>query len=170
MRLSNLIAPLALTAATTLVTAPAHAEKFLGYGAIEGWNVYVDTEKKSCMVETKDGLDNVIQMGLTDDRGIGYIGLFTKAETDIKRGDKSAVALLIGEDLYFGEATGMRGNITKGYSGGYVLTDDPKVFEDIRRARTMTVFPEKEFAFEVDLSGTAKALDLARKCNAEQTQ
>ena len=56
----------------------------------------------------------------------------------------------------------------RGYSGGYVLTDDPKVFDDIANAYTMTVFPEKEYAFIVDLSGTKKALELARKCNAEQ--
>lgn len=49
-----------------------------------------------------------------------------------------------------------------------MLTDDPKVFDDIANAYTMTVFPEKEYAFIVDLSGTKKALELARKCNAEQ--
>ncbi|GAA6181323.1 MULTISPECIES: hypothetical protein [unclassified Shimia] len=167
MRFSNI---LTFTLSLSLGATAAFADKFVGYGAIEGWNVYVDTEKKSCLVETKDDFDNVIQMGLTDDRAIGYIGIFTKAKTDIKKGDKSGVALVIGDDLYVGEATGMRGNITKGYSGGYVLTDNPKVFEDIRRAYTMTVFPETKFSFTVDLSGTAKALDLARECNKEQVQ
>lgn len=161
---------LALSLLVAVGATSASAEKFLGYGAVEGWNVYVDTEKKSCMVETKDDFDNVVQMGLTKERDIGYVGIFTKAETNIKRGSKEGVALLIGENLYIGEATGMRGNITKGYSGGYVLTDDPQVYNDIRSAYTMTVFPEKEFSFIVDLSGTAKALDLARKCNAEQLQ
>jgi hypothetical protein len=159
---------IALTLTAGLLANAALAEKFTGYGAIEGWNVYVDTEKKSCMVEAKDDFDNVVQMGLTRDRGVAYIGVFTKAKTDIQRGSKSAVAVLIGDNIYVGEATGMRGNITKGYSGGYVLTDDPKVFDDIANAYTMTVFPEKEYAFIVDLSGTKKALELARKCNAEQ--
>ncbi|CUH52291.1 hypothetical protein [Shimia marina] len=161
---------LALSLSLSLGATAAMAEKFIGYGAIEGWNVYIDTEKNSCMVETKDDFDNVIQMGLTDDRGIAYIGVFTKEETNVRTGKKSGVALLIGDDIYVGEATGMRGNITKGYSGGYVLTDNPKVFEDISRSYTMTVFPEEEYAFTVDLSGTAKALDLARKCNQEQLQ
>ncbi len=167
MRISHaavLATSLAMTATAGL------ADKFVGYGAVEGWNVHIDTEKKSCLVETKDDFDNVVQMGLTHDRSIGYIGIFTKEKTNIKRDSKEAVALLIGENLYVGEATGMRGNITAGYSGGYVLTDNPQVYEDIRRAHTMTVFPEKEYSFIVDLAGTAKALDLARKCNEEQLQ
>ncbi|MBO9397868.1 hypothetical protein J7400_14365 [Shimia sp. R9_2] len=167
MRFSRLLAASCVAA---LAASASYADKFIGYGAIEGWNVHIDTEKKSCLVETKDQLDNVIQMGLTKDRGIGYIGVFTTAETDIKRGDKEAVGILLGDEIYVGEATGMRGNITKGYSGGYVLTDNPAVYEAIRREQTMIVFPEKHYSFTVDLTGTAKALDLARKCNQEQVQ
>ncbi|MEM1076710.1 MAG: hypothetical protein AAGI36_19805, partial [Pseudomonadota bacterium] len=108
------------------------------------------------------------QMGLTEDRGVGYLGVFTKGETDIKKGDTEAVVILIGENMYVGEATGMRGNITKGYSGGYVLSDSPQFAEDLAQQYTMTVFPEKEFAFIVDLAGTKKAIALARECNEKQ--
>ena len=59
----------------------------------------------------------------------------------------------------------MRGNITKGYSGGYVLSDDPKFIEDIARKYGMIVFPEKEYAFTVNLEGTFKAIEMARECN-----
>ncbi|TCK99444.1 hypothetical protein BXY66_3948 [Shimia isoporae] len=161
--------PALLSAAALATTAaPAFAEKFIGYGAIEGWNVYVDTEKGTCMIESKDDFDNVVQMGLTEERDVAYIGVFTKEKTNIQRGSKEDVAILIGPNLYFGEATGMRGNITKGYSGGYVLTDDPQVIEDIAKEYIMTVFPEEEFSFSVNLAGTYKALELAKKCNEEQ--
>jgi hypothetical protein len=167
MRFSQIFAAAAVAA---LSAGAVYADKFVGYGAIDGWNVHIDTEKKSCLVETKDELDNVIQMGLTTDRGIGYIGVFTTAEPDIKKDGKEAVAIKLGDEIYLGEATGMRGNITKGYSGGYVLTDNPAVFEAIAREQTMFVFPEKHYGFSVDLTGTAKALNLARKCNQEQVQ
>lgn len=167
MRLSH---TLALSLSLALASTSAIAEKFVGYGAIEGWNVYIDTEKNTCMVETKDDLDNVVQMGLNENRDIGYIGIFTKAKTNIQRDFKTGVALLIGDNLYIGEATGMRGNITKGYSGGYVVTKDPEVFKDIAKSYTMTVFPEKEFSFTVNLAGTHKALELARDCLAELPQ
>ncbi|TKZ20987.1 hypothetical protein FAP39_07685 [Shimia litoralis] len=152
----------------TVIATGALAQKFEHFGSVEGWNVFVDHEKKSCLIEAKDDLSNVVQMGLTDDRSVAYIGVFTKAETDIKKGQKEGVAILIGDNLYTGEATGMRGNITEGYSGGYVLTDDPQVAEDIAKQYTMAVFPEKSYGFIVDLKGTYKALEMARECNAKQ--
>jgi hypothetical protein len=63
----------------------------------------------------------------------------------------------------------MRGNITKGYSGGYVLSDDPQFVTDIAQQYEMVVFPEKEYAFVVNLAGTKKAIEMARECNAKQT-
>jgi len=162
----------AFSAAATLacLMAPAaFADTFTKYGEVEGWNVYADQEKKSCLIEAIDSAENVVQMGLTEDRSIGYLGVFTKGETDIKAGDTEAVAILIGENIYLGEVTGMRGNITAGYSGGYVLSDSPQFVKDIEQQYEMVVFPEKEYAFVVDLTGTKKAIALARECNEKQT-
>ncbi|GAB5436388.1 hypothetical protein [Falsiruegeria mediterranea] len=162
--------PKLAAAACVLAATTAQAEKFEPYGAVEGWNIYADTEKKSCMIESKDDFGNVVQMGLTADRGVAYIGVFTQAETNIKKGDKEAVAIVLGDKIYVGEVTGMRGNITKGYSGGYVLTDDPAVIEAVAKEYVMSVFPEKEYGFVVNLKGTYKAIEAAAKCNQEQLQ
>lgn len=148
--------------------AVADESKFSGYGTVEGWNIFVDHEKKSCLIEKKDDLENVVQMGLTEDRAVAYIGVFTKAETEIKNGQKDAIAILLGDNLYLGEATGMRGGITKGYTGGYILTDNPQVIEDVARQHVMVVFPETAYTFAVNLDGTFKALEAAKKCNEEQ--
>ena len=156
-------------AAFACIAAPAAvADTFTKYGEVEGWNVYVDQEKKSCLIEAVDSAENVVQMGLTQDRSVGYLGVFTKGETDIKAGDTEAVAILIGENIYLGEVTGLRGNITKGYSGGYVLSDSPQFVKDIEQQYEMVVFPEKEYGFVVDLTGTKKAIALARECNEKQ--
>ncbi|WP_425043786.1 hypothetical protein [Primorskyibacter sp. S87] len=167
MKINTLLAAGAVCAAAA---TGAYADTFQKYGEAEGWNVFVDVEKRTCLIETKDDLDNVVQMGLTEDRSVAYLGVFAKGETDIKKGQKEAVAVMIGENLYVGEATGMRGNITKGYSGGYILTDDPRFVEDIAKQHVMTVFPETTYGFSVDLAGTYKALEMARECNAKQMQ
>ncbi|KUJ80637.1 hypothetical protein AVO45_06245 [Ruegeria marisrubri] len=153
-----------------LASTSAWADNFLRYGEVDGWKVYVDQDKKSCLIEAVDGAENVVQMGLTKDRGVAYVGVFTKAETDIKKGDTEGVGIMLGDKLFVGEATGMRGNITKGYSGGYVLTDDPDFVDAIANEKVMAVFPEKSFGFTVDLTGTKKAIEMARECNAKQTQ
>ena len=163
------IRALATAAALACLTAStAFADTFTKYGEVEGWKVYVDQEKKSCLIEAVDSAENVVQMGLTKDRSVGYLGVFTKGKTDIKAGDTEAVAILIGENMYIGEVTGMRGNITKDYSGGYVLSDSPQFVKDIEQQYEMVVFPEKEYAFVVDLSGTKKAIALASECNEKQ--
>lgn len=158
------------TAIGLLASTTAWADTFERYGEVEGWKVFIDNEKKSCLIEAVDDSENVVQMGLTEDRGVGYVGVFTKAETNIKRGEKEAVAILLGDNIYVGEATGMKGNITKGYSGGYVLSDDPQFADDIANKKVMIVFPEKEFAFTVDLTGTKKAMAMARECNEKQLE
>ena len=157
----------ALSVAVLAGTANAE-EKFLKYGEVEGWKVFIDQEKKSCLIEAIDEAENVVQMGLTQDRGVGYLGVFTKGETTIKAGESEAVAVMLGDNIYLGEAIGMRGNITKGYSGGYVLSDDPQFAKDVAQQYEMIVFPEKEYAFVVDLTGTKKAIEMARECNQKQ--
>ena len=149
----------------TIAATSAGADTFKKFGEVEGWKVFIDNEKMSCLIEKIDDAENVVQMGLTTDRGVAYVGVFTKSKTDIKRGDKEGVIIDIDGNLYVGEATEMRGNITKGYSGGYVLSDDPQFVDDIARKYVMTVFPEKEFAFAVNLEGTYKAIEMARECN-----
>jgi len=162
----SLIVSVALAATT--IPGAAVADTFKKYGEVEGWNVFIGNEKKSCLIEAIDDVGNVVQMGLTADRGVGYVGVFTKGETTIKKDEQEGVAILIGENLYVGQVTGMRGNITKGYSGGYVLSDDPQFVEDISRQYEMVVFPEKEYGFVVDLTGTLKAIVMARERNAAQ--
>jgi len=156
------------TCALAVSVASASAETFLKYGEVEGWKVFIDQEKKSCLIEAVDAAENVVQMGLTRDRGVGYLGVFTKGETTIKKDAKEGVAILIGDNIYVGEATGMRGNITKGYSGGYVLSDDPQFAKDIAQQYQMIVFPEKDYSFIIDLTGTKKAMEMARQCNEKQ--
>ena len=164
---------LAITAAltATVATSALASDRYAHYGSVEGWNVFTDAEKNTCFIEAKDDAGNVVQMGLTsEDRSVAYIGVFTQAETDIKKGQKEAVAVVLGDNLYVGEATGMRGNITKGYSGGYVLTDDPEIVTQIQKQYEMVVFPEKAYGFIVDLTGTYKAMEMARECNEKQLQ
>lgn len=156
---------IAIAALSSLLATTAGADTFEKYGEVGDWNVFIDHEKQSCIVELVDSAENVIQMGLTQDRSVGYLGVFTKAETNVEKGESEAVAILIGDNIYLGEVTGMRGNITAGYSGGYVTSDNPMFVKDIEQQYEMIVFPEKEYSFVVDLTGTKKAIALGRECN-----
>ncbi|MVO14709.1 hypothetical protein [Parasedimentitalea huanghaiensis] len=140
---------------------------FTQYGVVDGWTVYVDVERESCLIERVDASANVVQMGLTADHKLGYLGVFSKT-AELGSGNKEKIFIDLDGTMYNAKATKMKKNITEGYSGGYILADNPQFIEDLAQKYTMTVFPEKEASFQVDLAGTHKAMELARNCNAEQ--
>ena len=86
----------------------------------------------------------MVQIGLTEDRGFGYVGVFTKARTNIKSGERKSRCHPHRRQHSCGEATNMKDNITKGYSGGYVLSDNPQFADDLAEKRALIVFPKKE--------------------------
>ena len=163
IRLKQAAAAVLMTAALTTASG---ADTFEVYGEVEGWTIYADNGNLSCLIEAVDSSENVVQMGLTEDRSVGYLGVFVKGETEIENGNTEAVAILIGENIYLGEATGMRSRITEGYTGGYVTSDNPNFVKDIEQQYQMIVFPETNYSFVVDLRGTKKAIAMARECNA----
>ncbi len=75
-------------AALAFAATTASAETFEKYGEVEGWKVFVDVEKNSCLIEKIDDLENVVQMGLTADKSAAYVGVFTKGETTVKKDEK----------------------------------------------------------------------------------
>ena len=162
------IAVFSATIAMASDPVPPGDDGFTNYGAVEGWNVFVDNEKKSCLIERADEGKSIVQMGLTADSEFGYLGVFTTGDVGIKKNEKSEIFIDIDGVLFSSTSTGMKGNITEGYSGGYILANNPVFIEAIAKKYVMTVFPGKVGAFQVDLKGTYKAMEMARKCNSEQ--
>ena len=148
---------------------PPGDDGFTKVGEVEGWGLFVDNQRKTCMIERMDEAENIVQMGLTADREFGYLGVFTKADIGIRKGKKEKIYIDIDGTLYWSESTGMKGNITEGYSGGYILANNPQFINDVANKYTMTVFPRKQSAFVVDLAGTKKAIAAARECTEEQS-
>ncbi|MCV6585392.1 MAG: hypothetical protein OIF47_07640 [Marinibacterium sp.] len=146
---------------------PSQDSVFEKWGDAEGWTVFVDTTRKSCLIERTDDNANVVQMGLTADHSLGYLGVFTKADIDLK-GSNEQIIVALGDNIYAGEAHKKTKHLADGYKGGYLLTDSPEFVEDVMKQHVMIVFPEKEFAFAINLDGTFKAIEAATKCNEEQ--
>ena len=64
----RLLKPTSLALAFGLLAPAAMAETFVGYGTVDGWNVYIDTEKKSCVIETVDAAEPVAVLGAKGER------------------------------------------------------------------------------------------------------
>jgi len=147
---------------------PSENDTFVKWGEESGWTIYVDENRGSCLIERVDENQNVVQMGLTQDHELGYLGVFTKNDIGLS-GKNEEIILSIDGKLYSAEAKKKTKNLADGYTGGYILANNPNFISDVMKKYDMIVFPEEEFAFTVSLDGTLKAIEAARKCNMEQT-
>ena len=103
-------------------------------------------------------------MGVTANQEVGYLGVFTKEDIGLQNGNKSDIFVSIDGRRFKGVATSTSGELKGGYSGGYILTDDPKFKRAVAKRYKMTVFPKTKGTFVVDLKGTYKAMAMGRKC------
>jgi hypothetical protein len=143
---------------------PKASDVLVRYGNdVEGWTVYANQTRGDCLIVHSDGPSSV-QMGVTANQEVGYLGVFTKEDIGLQNGTKSDIFVSIGGRLYSGVATSMSGDLKGGYSGGYILTDDPNFKRDVAKQYEMIVFPETKGTFVVDLKGTFKAMAAGRKC------
>ena len=149
---------------------PKASDTLVRYGNdIEGWTVYANKTRGDCLIVSSFGPGSV-QMGVAaDDQAVGYLGVFTQVDIGIQNGVKE-IFVEIGGKLYAGVVTTTNGQLKGGYSGGYIMTDDPAFKRAVAKQYTMTVFPQTAGAFVVDLRGTYKAMAAGRKCLAEQKQ
>lgn len=146
---------------------PPGDDGFRKYGEVGEWVVYVDIARGSCLIErAQDG--RVVQMGLTADHRFGYVGVFAQIDTDLAQGETEEVFIEIDGMVFQSEVTGIKGNVTGGYNGGYVLANNPAFADAVANGRNMTVFPGNDGMFTVDLTGTKKAMEAARACNRAQ--
>ena len=143
---------------------PKASDVLVRYGDdIEGWTVYTNQTRGDCLIVRSDGPSSV-QMGVTADQEVGYLGVFTKQDIGLKNGNTSDIFVSIDGNLYKGVATSASGELKGGFSGGYILADDPKFKRDVAKKYTMIVFPETKGTFIVDLKGTYRAMAAGRKC------
>jgi hypothetical protein len=142
---------------------PKASDVLVKYGEVEDWTVYTNQTRGDCLIVRDFGLGSV-QMGVTANQDVGYLGVFSKLDIGLQNGTSSEVFVSMGGHLYGGVATSTHGELKGGYSGGYILTDSPEFKRDLAKKYEMIVFPETKGTFVVDLKGTYKAMAMGRKC------
>ena len=163
----------ATVAAIVSFVAPAFAEDaipskndvFKKWGQADGWTLYVNETRNDCVAERIDNNGNVLTMGVTSDRELGYIGIFTRADLGLKSG-KDTIKVSIDDRMYEGPSRTVT-HLANGYTGGYLLGNRPVFIEDVMKQYEMVVHPGEENSFTISLDGTLKAVEAARECVAE---
>lgn len=159
------IIPFTATFAVADISDQRAEHGFSKYGSAGDWTVYINVTGSSCLIERVDSQSTIVQMGLTDDSKLGYVGVFSRT-ADLSSNSKNDAFVDLGGNMYRSSVTRDQASIAGGYTGRYVMANNPQFFEDLAGKSTMTMFPDEEQEFIVNLAGSGKAIELARACNS----
>ncbi len=161
--LSAMFTVLALMVGTTSVFAQSLIDK----GFVSGWNVMVDPAfGNGCLIQTIYQDLSVVRIGYDGIGNRGYFVVFNKAWGDIKKDQKYNITFDLDGKKFNSVATGIYLNKIP---GGGVFFDDRNFIHAIAQKKVMTVYNAAgERVMAIDLKGSAKALDYARKCQQQQ--
>ncbi len=168
--LTYLSAVAALVGATSAFAGSAlspESNAFTNEGAVGPWTVYADSTRKSCLIEGVGANGNVVQMGLTEDKNVGYVGVFTKDDINVRDGNKEELTILVNDVVYRGPAYELDHKVADGYKGGYVEVTNPDFVKDLQKGDVLVAFPDNQNkgGVIVDLKGSYKAIEAAMACN-----
>jgi len=156
---------LAILALCTLATG-APAQELTDWGDSGRWKIRIDTETgNGCLMEVPLEDGSIFQFGNEPNRKGGFFAVYNPEWTDIEDGLETTVKFDFDEKRFSGDALG---DVSSTRFGARAFFDNPNVRTEFAKNRVMTVIGGLGRSFEVDLTGTTKALAAVEKCQAEQ--
>lgn len=162
------IAIIALTAFPVLAEEVLYpgSDAFTEYKKSGPWTIFADSERKSCLIEHVDADGTAIQMGLTSDRALGYVGVFTDKDVGMPDVKDADITIEINGHIYAGRSHEMKRKLSDAYKGGYFLVNNPEFVSDLENGTSMTVVGDKTGAgVKISLDGTKAAIEEAIACS-----
>lgn len=151
------------TAADTDVL-PVTSDDIQFYRTASGWIVYKNVTRESCFATKKDDTQ-AIQMGLTSNKNVGYLGGFSTEYSP----DNGAqfVKFEVDGRPFTGTAVDVSSPLNEGFEGAYVLVNNPNFVDSVRYSYEMSVHLEKSTNVVMNTSGAYYAIYEAEQCMNE---
>ena len=90
---------------------PKATDVLVRYGDdVEGWTVYANQTRGDCSIVRQDG-PSAVQMGVTANQEVGYLGVFAKEDIGLQNGNTSDILVSIDGQLFKGVATSTSGEL-----------------------------------------------------------
>lgn len=161
------LAALCTAIALSLGGIAASAQSLIDKGFVSGWNVMVDPSfGNGCLIQTVFEDYSVVRIGYDATENRGYFVVFNKAWGNIEKGKKYDITFDLDGEKFNAVATGFE---LDRVPGAGVFFTDRDFIHSIAQKKIMTVYNQAgEQVMAIDLKGSAKALDYARKCQAAQ--
>ncbi len=158
----------ALSAAFVLSGSFAFAAGMEQWGESGDWKILIDPEKgNGCLAWKPFENDMTVEIGAAPKQGGGFFAAYNPAWVQIEDGATGIVKFDFGDAKFEGEAVGVFKN---GVPGGYAYFDNPAFVGEFGKRQSVTIIGESGTEVELDLSGSAKAIEAVLACQAEQPQ
>lgn len=154
----------AFAAGAAIIATTAAAQDYMAKGEVEGWKIFLNEPNKACFAETTTEEGLIMQIGSDGSGEMAFVSLYTTADAPIHDGEKREVTIEVDGERFAGMA---EGDVREGYTGGYFYANNPLLGFDLAAAQTMVVNPDGPNTYNVDLTGSAAAIDAVRACQME---
>ncbi|WP_171239249.1 hypothetical protein [Ruegeria sp. HKCCA5491] len=145
-----------------------HAAGMERWGASGDWTILIDPEKgNGCLAWKPFANDMTVEIGAAPNQAGGFFAAFNPAWVQIEDGATGIIKFDFGDAKFEGEAVGVFKN---GVPGGYAFFDNPAFVTEFGKRQSVTIIGESGAEVELDLSGSAKAIEAVLECQAEQLE
>ncbi len=158
----------AILASLLVATGSAYAMGMEQWGEAGDWKILIDPEKGNGCLAWKQ-FDNglIVEIGAAPDQAGGFFAAYNPEWNTIEDGATGVVSFNFGDAEFAGDAVGV---IKNGVPGGYAFFDNPEFVTEFGKRHNVVVSGESGNEFELDLSGSTKAIEAVQACQAEQPE
>ncbi len=157
-----------LTTMALCCASVLHAAGMERWGESGDWTILIDPEKgNGCLAWKPFENDMTVEIGAAPNQAGGFFAAFNPAWVQIEDGATGIVKFDFGDAKFEGEAVGVFKN---GVPGGYAFFDNPAFLTEFGKRQSVTIIGESGAEVELDLSGSAKAIEAVLTCQAEQPE
>ena len=158
------VANVLLISSIFTVAAASDAE-FLKVG---DWTVQInEANSNACYASRMMEDGSEVQIGAEPELQSGYFAIYNPKWTHIKEDSVGSVEFHFGNARFGGDSVG---RIRDGVPGGYALFDNPAFLDAFVKGQNVEVTGSGGAVYDMDLTGTSKAVKAVLECQAAQNK
>lgn len=138
------------------------------WGESGAWTILIDPDVgNGCYMENTFEDGTLVQVGFVPDRKGGFFAAYNAAWTNIEDGSAGTVQFDFEKSLFAGDYIGV---VKADLPGGYAFFNNPEFIKEFGKRNTVSIAGDKGNALDFKLTGTMKAINAVRNCDAEQSR
>jgi hypothetical protein len=147
-------------------TTAVAADHVTNWGQSGAWAVRIDgAAGNGCFIERQFDSGILLRFGLLPERSGGFVSALSVDWMQITPGETGLVKFFTSEEKFAGEVEMIE---DAGMRGGFAFFNNPALPVEIAKRRSLRVVGPEGGEFEVDLTGSARAIAEMERCQAAQ--